>query len=302
MKIAILSAGRKNYSTQRLMEAAVARGHEAIIVNYTKAYMAIESSNQTVHAADQEITEDVQAVIPRIAAKHTNYGTAVLRQFEMMRAYTATSSLALVRSRDKLRSMQLLARAGVGIPKTVFASQTADANDLLELVGGAPVVVKLLESTHGSGVVLGETKKTAKSIIEAFNSINAKIILQEFVEEADGADIRVVVVGDRIVASMMRKGGEGEFRSNTHRGGQVLPVQLTKKDANIALKAARTLGINIAGVDIIRSKRGPLILEVNSSPSLKGVERLTGQDIAGEMIDYVVARAQGKRTRDKIGA
>lgn len=301
MKIVILSAGRSNYSTKRLVEAAQARGHRPVVVDYTKAYMAIESRNPSVNWEGRSI-DDVQAVIPRIAARYTNYGAAVLRQFEMMRAYTATSSLALVRSRDKLRSMQLLARAGVGIPKTIFASQTSDASELLELVGGAPVVVKLLESTQGKGVVLAETKKAAKSVIEAFNSIHANFILQEFIEEADGADIRVIVVGDRIVGSMMRKGQDGEFRSNLHRGGESSPVELSKKEQNMALKAASTLGLSIAGVDLIRSKRGPLVLEVNSSPGLEGIENQTQQDIAGEMIDYIVERAKGKRRRDKIGA
>jgi ribosomal protein S6--L-glutamate ligase len=263
--------------------------------------MAIESRNPSVHWEGRSV-DDVQAVIPRIAARYTLYGAAVLRQFEMMRAYTATSSLALVRSRDKLRSMQLLARAGVGIPKTVFASQTAEAAETLELVGGAPVIVKLLESTQGKGVVLAETKKAAKSVIEAFNSINASVILQEFIEEADGADIRVIVVGDKIVGAMMRKGQEGEFRSNLHRGGESVPVELSKKEQNMALKAASTLGLSIAGVDLIRSKRGPLVLEVNSSPGLEGIEKQTKEDIAGKMIDFVVERAQGKRRRDKIGA
>ncbi|MFO0955356.1 MAG: 30S ribosomal protein S6--L-glutamate ligase [Candidatus Saccharibacteria bacterium] len=301
MKIVILSAGRKNYSTQRLVEAAKQRGHAPVVVDYTKAYMAIESRNPSVHWEGRSV-DDVQAVIPRIAARYTLYGAAVLRQFEMMRAYTATSSLALVRSRDKLRSMQLLARAGVGIPKTVFASQTAEAAETLELVGGAPVIVKLLESTQGKGVVLAETKKAAKSVIEAFNSINASVILQEFIEEADGADIRVIVVGDKIVGAMMRKGQEGEFRSNLHRGGESVPVELSKKEQNMALKAASTLGLSIAGVDLIRSKRGPLVLEVNSSPGLEGIEKQTKEDIAGKMIDFVVERAQGKRRRDKIGA
>lgn len=301
MKIAILSAGRKNYSTRRLVEAANAKGHTPVVVDYTKAYMAIESRNPSVHWEGRSVDE-VEAVVPRIAARYTNYGAAVLRQFEMMRAYTATSSLALVRSRDKLRSMQLLARAGVGIPKTVFASQTSDAAELLELVGGAPVVVKLLESTQGKGVVLAETKKAAKSVIEAFNSINANFILQEFIEEADGADIRVIVVGDKIVGAMMRKGQEGEFRSNLHRGGESTPVELSKKEQNVALKAASTLGLSIAGVDLIRSRRGPLVLEVNSSPGLEGIEAQTGEDIATKMIDFVTERAKGKRRRDKIGA
>lgn len=301
MKIAILSAGKNNYSTRRLVEAARQRNHTPIIVDYTKAYMAIESSNPSVHWEGTTVN-NVEAVIPRVAASYTRYGASVLRQFEMMRAYTATSSLALVRSRDKLRSMQLLARAGVGIPKTVFAGKTSNADELLELVGGAPVIVKLLESTQGKGVVLAETKKAAKSVVEAFYSINANIILQEFIEEADGADIRVIVVGDRVIGSMMRKGVEGEFRSNLHRGGEASAVELTKKEHNMALKAARTLGLSIAGVDLIRSKRGPLVLEVNSSPSLEGIEAQTGQDIAGEMIDFVVERAQGKRRKDKIGA
>lgn len=301
MKIVILSAGKNNYSTKRLVEAAIEQGHTPQVVDYKRAYMAVESSNPTVHI-DAESIQDVAAVIPRIAASYTSYGAAVLRQFEMMRAYTATSSLAFVRSRDKLRSMQLLGRAGIGIPKTVFASQTADAGELLELVGGAPVIVKLLESTQGKGVVLAETKKAAKSVVEAFNSINASMMLQEFIEEADGADIRVIVVGDKIVGAMMRKGAEGDFRSNLHRGGVSSSVELSKKEANVALKAARTLGMSIAGVDLIRSKRGPLVLEVNSSPSLEGIEAQTGEDIAGKMISYVADRAQGKRRRDKIGA
>lgn len=301
MKIAILSAGRDNYSTKRLVEAARQRGHEPVIVDYTRAYMAIESRNPSVRWEGGSV-DDVGAVIPRIAARYTVYGAAVLRQFEMMRAYTATSSLALVRSRDKLRSMQLLARAGVGIPKTVFASQTSDAAEMLELVDGAPVIVKLLESTQGKGVVLAETKKAAKSVIEAFNSINANFILQEFIEEADGADLRVIVVGDKIVGAMMRKGQEGEFRSNLHRGGESSAVELTKKEQNVALKAASTLGLSIAGVDLIRSKRGPLVLEVNSSPGLEGIEAQTGEDIAGKMIEFIAERAKGKRRRDKIGA
>ncbi len=301
MKIAILSKGRNNYSTARLADAARKAGHTPLIVDYTKAYMGIESMAPTVHIEGHAI-DDVQAVIPRIAATYTAYGTAVVRQFEMMRAYASVSSLSLVRSRDKLRSMQLLARAGVGIPKTVFAYASSDAQELIDLVGGAPVVVKLLESTQGKGVVLAETKKAAKSVVEAFNSINASFIIQEFIEEADGSDIRVIVVGDQIVGAMMRKGAEGEFRSNTHRGGEPIAVELTKKEKNIALKSARTLGMSIAGVDIIRSKRGPLVLEVNSSPSLRGTELVTRQDIAGAIIDFVAKRAMGKRKKDKIGA
>lgn len=301
MKIAVLSKGPKNYSTMRLIEAAKQRGHEAVVINHAKCYMNIER-NRPVILYEGKIIDDVDIIIPRIGQSITSYGSAVVRQFEMMRTFSSLSSLALVRSRDKLRSMQILARSGVGIPKTVFARQSQDPEDLLELVGGSPVVIKLLEGTHGLGVVLAETRKAAKSVIQAFYGLGANILVQEFIEEANGADIRVLVVGDRIAGAMMRKGEEGEFRSNLHRGGKSLPVQLTKKEANIALKATKTLGLYVAGVDIIRSKRGPLILEVNSSPGLQGPERQTGEDIAGEIIDYVVTKASGKRRKDRIGA
>ena len=301
MKIAVLSKGPKNYSTMRLIEAAKQRGHEAVVINHAKCYMNIER-NRPVILYEGKIIDDVDIIIPRIGQSITSYGSAVVRQFEMMRTFSSLSSLALVRSRDKLRSMQILARSGVGIPKTVFARQSQDPEDLLELVGGSPVVIKLLEGTHGLGVVLAETRKAAKSVIQAFYGLGANILVQEFIEEANGADIRVLVVGDRIAGAMMRKGEEGEFRSNLHRGGKSLPVQLTKKEANIALKATKTLGLYVAGVDIIRSKRGPLILEVNSSPGLQGPERQTGEDLAGEIIDYVVTKASGKRRKDRIGA
>lgn len=301
MKIAVLSRGPKNYSTMRLVESAIAKGHDAVVINHAKCYMDIERSKPSILYEGEALT-DIDIVIPRIGQSITSYGAAVVRQFEMMRTFSSLSSLALVRSRDKLRSMQILARSGVGIPKTVFARQSQDPEDLIELVGGAPVVIKLLEGTHGLGVVLAETRKAAKSVIQAFYGLGANILVQEFIEEANGADIRVLVVGDRVAGAMMRKGEEGEFRSNLHRGGKSLPVELTKKETNIALKAARTLGLYVAGVDIIRSKRGPLILEVNSSPGLQGPERQTGEDIAGEIIDYLVAKASGKRRKDKIGA
>ncbi len=301
MKIVILSRSPKLYSPQRFVEAAKKRGHDAVIVNHAKCYVDIERNKSGI-VYDGERLENIDVVIPRIGPSVTSFGSAVLRQFEMMRAYTSVSSLALVRSRDKLRSLQLLARSGVGIPKTAFARQSQDTDELIDLVGGAPVVIKLLEGTQGIGVVLAETRKAAKSVIEAFYGLGANILIQEFIEEAHGADIRVIVVGDRVVGAMMRKGQEGEFRSNLHRGGTSMPVELTKKETNIALKAARTLGLPIAGVDIIRSKRGPLVLEVNSSPGLEGIEAQTGEDIAGEIIEYVVQKAQGKRRKDRIGA
>ncbi len=301
MKIAVLSIGPGNYTTKRLMEAIEQRGHEGVRISYKEAYMKIESNHTSVHA-DGSMVQDVNAIIPRIAASYTSYGAAVVRQFEMGRVYSSVSSLALVRSRDKLRSMQLLARAGIGIPKTVFANAATDSDSLLELIGGSPAVVKLVSSTHGKGVVLAETKKAAKSVIEAFNSLGANFIVQEFIEEANGADIRAIVVGDKVVGAMLRQGADGEFRSNLHRGGSSSPVELTRKEQNLAVKAAKTLGLAIAGVDILRSKRGPLILEVNSSPGIQGTERETGFDVAGAMIDFVVEKAGGKRRKDRIGA
>ena len=301
MKIAILSKGTGNYSTKRLMEAGKERGHDMVIINHANCSVDIERNKPGILYKGQKI-ENIDAIIPRIGQSITSYGSAVVRQFEMMRVYTPVSSLALVRSRDKLRSLQLLARSGVGIPKTVFARQAVGTEELIELVGGAPVVIKLLEGTHGIGVVLAETRKAAKSVIEAFYGLGANLLIQEFIEEAHAADVRVIVVGDRVVGAMMRQGQEGEFRSNLHQGGTSLPVSLTKKETNIAIKAARTLGLPIAGVDIIRSSRGPLVLEVNSSPGLGGIESQTGEDIAGEIIDYVVQKASGKRRKDRIGA
>ncbi|MEI8072755.1 MAG: 30S ribosomal protein S6--L-glutamate ligase [Candidatus Saccharibacteria bacterium] len=301
MRIAILSRGRGNYSTKRLLEAGRERGHEMVVINHANSSVDIERNKPGIMYKGNNV-ENVDAIIPRIGQSITSYGAAVVRQFEMMRVYTPVSSLALVRSRDKLRSLQLLARSGVGIPKTVFARQAVDTEDIIELVGGAPVVIKLLEGTHGIGVVLAETRKAARSVIEAFYGLGANILVQEFIEEAHAADIRVIVIGDKVVGAMMRQGDESDFRSNLHRGGQTLPVELTKKETNIAIKAARTLGLPIAGVDIIRSKRGPLVLEVNSSPGLRGIESQTGEDIAGQIIDYVVAKSAGKRRKDRIGA
>ncbi|HMS92261.1 MAG TPA: 30S ribosomal protein S6--L-glutamate ligase [Candidatus Saccharibacteria bacterium] len=300
MKIAVLSRGSGNYSTKRLVEAGKKRGHDMVVINHANCNIDIERNKPGILYKNQVI-DDVDAIIPRIGQSITSYGSAVVRQFEMMRVYTSVSSLALVRSRDKFRALQLLARSGVGIPRTVFARQSQEPDSLIDVVGGSPVVIKLLEGTHGIGVVLAETRKAAKSVIQAFYGLGASLLVQEFIEEANGADIRVIVVGDRVAGAFMRKNDE-DFRSNLHRGGQSLPVELNKKETNIALKAANTLGLPIAGVDIIRSKRGPLVLEVNSSPGLGGIEKQTGEDIAGEIIDYVVQKAKGKRRKDRIGA
>lgn len=301
MKIAILSMGPKNYTTIRLLEAVTKAGHEAVLINHARCSIDIERNKPGI-SYDGELLTDIDIIIPRIGQSVTSFGGAVIRQFEMMRVFTSVSSLALLRTRDKLRSMQILARAGVGIPKTVFARQSQETDELIDLVGGAPVVIKLLEGTQGIGVVLAETKKAAKSVIEAFYGLGADILIQEYIEEAEGADIRVIVVGDRVVGAMMRKGQDGEFRSNLHRGGKSLPVELSKKEHNVALKAAHTLGLYVAGVDLIRSKKGPLVLEVNSSPGLQGIEAQTGEDIAGTIVDYLVEKAGGKRRKDRIGA
>lgn len=300
MKIAVLSRGSGNYTTKRLVEAGQQRGHNVVVINHANCNIDIERNKPGI-IYKGKVIDDIDAIIPRIGQSITSYGSAVVRQFEMMRVYTSVSSLALVRSRDKFRALQLLARSGVGIPRTVFARQSQEPDSLIDVVGGSPVVIKLLEGTHGIGVVLAETRKAAKSVIQAFYGLGASLLVQEFIEEANGADIRVIVVGDRVAGAFMRKNDE-DFRSNLHRGGQSLPVELNKKETNIALKAANTLGLPIAGVDIIRSKRGPLVLEVNSSPGLGGIEKQTGEDIAGEIIDYVVQKAKGKRRKDRIGA
>lgn len=301
MKIAILSSEPDSYSTKKLLAAAKKRADEAVLLDYTKCYMQIESHKPTVYHMGSTVN-GVDVVIPRVAPKYTAYVAAVVRQFEMMKIYSMISSLAIVRASDKLRSMQLLARSGIRIPKTVFARRAVDVEDLIELVGGAPVVVKLLEGTQGIGVVLAETRKAAQSLIEAFYGLGANILVQEFIEEANRSDIRALVVGDRVVGAMMRVGKEGDFRSNLHRGGKTMPADLTPKEINIVLKAVRTLGLSVAGVDIIRSNQGPLVIEVNSSPGLYGIEKQTGIDIAGEIVDYVIRKALGKHRKDRIGA
>jgi len=303
MNIVILSNGPGNYSTKRLKEEALARGHKVRIVKYRDCYAGIEQSNPTVSYKGVDLI-DVDAIIPRIASNMTRYGTAIVRQFEMQGVYTTASSIAIVRSRDKLRSMQLFAKAGVGIPKTVFSRNTLDIDDLLEQVGGTPVIIKLARGTHGNGVVLAETKKAAKSVLQALylhNEDGTNILLQEFVKESAGEDIRAFVVGGRVVASMKRQSLDDDFRSNLHQGGEGATVKLTDEEKKVALKAAKAMGLAICGVDMMRSARGPLVLEVNSSPGF-GIEKVTGRNVAAKVIDYIEINAKRKNRKDKVGA
>ncbi|MFN6379191.1 MAG: 30S ribosomal protein S6--L-glutamate ligase [Flavobacteriales bacterium] len=286
MNIAILSRDTKLYSTKRLVEAGEARGHNVRVLDHLKCNLVIEKKNPKIIYNGEEIL-DVQAVIPRIGASVTFYGTAVVRQFEMMGVFTAVESQALVRSRDKLRSLQILSRAGLGLPKTVFTNYSRDVERILKEAGGAPVVIKLLEGTQGLGVVLAENKKAAVSVVEAFNGLKARVIVQEFIKEAKGADIRAFVVDGHVVGAMKRQAKEGEFRSNLHRGGTAEVIELSREEELAAIKAANALKLGIAGVDILQSDRGPLIIEVNSSPGLEGIEAATGKDIAGQIIKYV---------------
>lgn len=286
MKIIVLSRNPNLYSTKRLVEAGEKRKHEMVVVDHTKCDLIIEKKKPQVYYKGKPLT-DVDAVIPRIGASVTFYGTAVVRQFEMMKVFTATESQALVRSRDKLRSLQILARAGLGLPKTAFTNYSKDVKSIIKNVGGAPLVIKLLEGTQGVGVVLAENNNAAESVLEAFNGLKARVIVQEFIKEAGGADIRAFVVDGVVVGAMKRQGKEGEFRSNLHRGGTASLYELTEEEENAALKAAKVLGLGIAGVDMLQSKKGPLIMEVNSSPGLEGIEGATGKDIAKSIIRYI---------------
>lgn len=286
MKIAILSRSSKLYSTKRLVEAAKARGHEVEVIDTLKCYMDITSKKPMVHYQNRELS-DFDAIIPRIGASITFYGTAVIRQFEMMGVVSLNESVAISRARDKLRSLQLLSRKGIGLPITGFAHNTKMTQDLIKLVGGAPLVIKLLEGTQGKGVVLAETDKAAESVIDAFREMDANILVQEFIKEANGSDIRCFVVGDEVVASMMRTAKPGEFRSNLHRGGTATVIEISKEEKDAAIGATKALGLSVAGVDLLRSSRGPLIMEVNSSPGLNGIETATGKDVAGMIIEYL---------------
>lgn len=286
MRIALLTRNKRLYSSRRIIEAAETRGHTIDAVDVLGCYMNINDKNPSIHMKGQELPR-YDAVIPRIGASVTFYGTAVLRQFEMMNCYSLNGSLAITRSRDKLRSMQLLSRKGIGLPVTGFASGPGDIPDLIDMVGGAPLVIKLLEGTQGIGVVLAETRKAAESVLEAFMGLNANIMVQEYIKEAGGADIRCFVIGNKVIAAMKRQAPEGEFRSNLHRGGSASLVKLTKDERATAVQAARAMGLNLAGVDILRSSRGPLVMEVNSSPGLEGIEQATARDVAHCIIEYI---------------
>lgn len=291
MNIAILTRNPGLYSSKRLLEAGKKRGHNMRFVDTLKCNIEIEKRKPTIFYKGEYLT-DIDAIIPRIGASVTFYGTAVVRQFEMMKVFSTVESIALVRSRDKLRSLQILSRASLGLPKTVFTNYSKDVKQIIETVGGAPCVIKLLEGTQGLGVVLAETRKAAESVIEAFNGLKARVIVQEFIKEAKGADIRAFVVGDQVVGAMKRQAKEGEFRSNLHRGGTAEVIELTDEEETAAIKAAKAMNLSVAGVDMLQSARGPLILEVNSSPGLEGIETATGKDIAGAIIKYIERNAE----------
>lgn len=302
MNLAILSRDAKLYSTRRLKEAGEARGHRVEIIDHMKCLLAIEKKNPMVWYHGRKL-DYFDAIIPRIGASVTFYGAAVVRQFEMMKVFTAVESQALIRSRDKLRSLQILSRAGLGLPKTIFMDYSRDTEGVVEAVGGAPVVIKLLEGTQGLGVVLAENQKAAQSVIEAFHGVKARIIVQEFIKEAKGADIRAFVVNGEVVGAMRRQARDGEFRSNLHRGGHATVVKLNRQEKHAAVTAARKMGLDVAGVDMLPSHRGPLIIEVNSSPGLEGIEKATGVDIAGRIVEFLEINAGKARIqKDKINA
>lgn len=286
MKIAILSTNKNLYSTKKLFEAAEKRGHECLILDHRKCYVGIKQGQPSIHYNGQDVS-DIDAIIPRIGASLTFYGSAIVRQFEVMGVISANPSQAITRSRDKLRCMQILSGAGIGLPVTGFARNTHDVDDLIKMVGGAPLVIKLLEGTQGIGVVLAETKKAASSVIEAFFGLGNNILIQEYIKEARGTDIRVFVVDGKVVGAMKRTAKEGEFRSNLHRGGTAELIKLTKAERETALKAAKELGLTVCGVDMLPSDRGPLVLEVNSSPGLEGIEKATNRDIAAKVVEFV---------------
>jgi len=301
MKIAILSRNKKLYSTNSLYEAGIARGHEVRVIDYLKCHMEVTSLRPSIYLGEEKL-EGFDAIIPRIGATYTFFGCAVVRQFEMMGVYSVNESVAITRARDKLRSLQLLARKGIGMPVTTFAHDPRAAEHLIKQVGGAPLVIKLLEGTQGVGVVLAETKKAGESVIEAFRGLNANILAQEFIKEAGGSDIRCFVVGGKVVASIKREAKEGEFRSNLHRGGTASVTKITPEERSTAVRAAKILGLNVAGVDLLRSNHGPVVMEVNSSPGLEGIETATGKDVAGMIIDLIEKNANkpaATRTRGK---
>ncbi|MDX1590082.1 MAG: 30S ribosomal protein S6--L-glutamate ligase [Oleiphilaceae bacterium] len=298
MRIAIMSRNKRLYSTRRLVEEAQRREHHVRVLDFLHCYMNITPANPSMHYRGDAL-EGFDAVIPRIGASVTFYGAAVLRQFEMMGVFPLNESVAITRSRDKLRSSQLLSRKGVGLPITGFASKPDDVPDLIRMVGGAPLVIKLLEGTQGIGVVLAETRKAAESVIEAFMGLKADILVQEYIKEAGGADIRCFVIGDKVIAAMKRQALEGEFRSNLHRGGTASLIRITPTERKTAVQAAKAMGLNVAGVDLLRSSRGPLVMEVNSSPGLEGIEAATGKNVAGMIIEFMEKQARPWRTATK---
>lgn len=298
MKIGLLSRNANLYSTSRLKEAAEERGHDVRVIDYLRCVIDITSHRPGIRYAGQEL-EGYDAIIPRIGATHTFYGTAVVRQFEMMNVFPTNESQGISRSRDKLRSLQLLSRNGIGLPVTGIAHSTKDIDGLIELVGGAPLIVKLIEGTQGVGVVLAETRKAAESVIAAFRQLDANILVQEFIKEAKGADIRAFVVGGRVVAAMRRQGAPGDFRSNLHQGGTAEKIKLTPEERSTAVRAAKTMGLNVCGVDLLRSNHGPVVMEVNSSPGLEGIEETTGVDVAGKIVEFIEKNAQPGRTRTR---
>ncbi len=298
MKIGILSREPNTFSTRRLVEACEASGHEARVINHLLCYMNITSSKPTIHYGG-DVLAGFDAIIPRIGASVTFYGTAVVRQFEMAGVYSVNESVAISRSRDKLRSLQLLSRAGVGLPVTGFAHSTSATDDLIDLVGGAPLIVKLLEGTQGTGVVLAETPKAAESTIQAFRSLKTRFLVQEFIKEAGGADIRCFIVGGKVVAAMKRQGKAGEFRSNLHKGGTANAEKISPAERATAVKAAKTMGLNVAGVDLLRSNHGPVVMEVNSSPGLEGIEKATGKNLAAAIVEFIEKNAKPSRTKTR---
>ncbi len=298
MKIALLCRNPHLYSHIRLVEAAKQRGHEIDVLDHLRCYINITSSNPSIRYSG-EVLPLYDAVIPRIGASVTFYGTAVLRQFEMMGVYPLNESVAITRSRDKLRSMQLLARKGIGLPVTVFAHRTSQAEEIIEMAGGAPVIIKLLEGTQGIGVVLGETQKAAESIIQAFGGVKTNILVQQYIKEAGGEDLRCFVIGEKVVAAMLRKGKEGDFRSNLHRGGTAETVKITPTERLTAVTAAKAMGLNVCGVDLLRANEGPVVMEVNSSPGLEGLEKATGKDVAAMIIEYLEKDAKPNKTKTR---
>lgn len=301
MKIAILSKGAANYTTRRLKEVAIERGHEVKVINYAKCYVSVEKDKLVIRYKGKSL-EHFDAIIPRIAQSYTKYGTAVVRQFESQGSYTTASSIAINRSRDKLRAYQILAKASVAIPKTVFARETASFEDVVSLAGGTPLIIKVARGTHGNGVVLAETPKAAKAVMQAFYVEGVNFLVQEFVKESAGVDIRALVVGSRVVASIIRQSLDDDFRSNTHQGGVGKAVKLTPEETKTAVKAAKAMGLPICGVDMMRSDRGPLVLEVNSSASIKTPELITKRDVATKIIEYIEQNAKRRNKKDKVGA